>query len=160
SYDPRLGRHPIGEMVADLASREDLRELDVFDHEGRIGWSVDPRRRGQRVAADALHRIRTSSGAEAGEVAPGRVGIPLRKRCACVPCHETGPDPLGGVLLSANRTRIAGSAAAFWAEALATMVAIVAMIAALLMFVTQRIVLDPLSKLVNAMSKAEVGDFF
>src|SRR5262245_17273150 len=35
TFDPRSGQHPIGDITAELAEREDLKNLEVFDDRGR-----------------------------------------------------------------------------------------------------------------------------
>jgi diguanylate cyclase (GGDEF)-like protein len=161
-FDPRVGRHPIDEVVARLADAPELTHLEVLDGEGRVRWSRDPRRRGQASEAGSvralLDRALVDPHVRAGD---GRVEVvlPLRKAASCLPCHERGADPLGAVHVTVDRGALLGEVAAFVRRAGVATGLFVLAITGLLLLLIDRVVVRRVQQLAAVMTRAEEGDY-
>jgi diguanylate cyclase (GGDEF)-like protein len=158
-YDSRLGGHAITEIAAELAPEARSADLDVFDHGGTIRWSSDSARVGRPIAAAVLARVRSSSAAALPQSATQHV-MALPKRASCLPCHDKSADPIGGLLITADAQRLLGGRVDLETVAAVSLVLVVLALTALVLFVMNRTVIAPLSRLAQVMSQVEEGDFF
>jgi diguanylate cyclase (GGDEF)-like protein len=165
SFDPRLGQHPVSDITLELAEREEIESLDVFDDHGRIRWSADPRKKGTIVASEVLSSILTSTRSAARpqqlerEDSHVSIVLPLRKRSSCLPCHAKSPDPIGGVHIVSAHHKLLGSSESFPRQAMASVFIFSILITFFLFFLINRVVVTRIEKLVHVMSRAEEGDF-
>ena len=161
--------HPIDDIVARLGHEDDLASLDVFSHNGRIHWSTQPGRLGTQVSGDALAVIGGTSRSEESPLAelipsvglgakPVTVVVPLRMTSECRGCHANGPDPIGGLALTAKETHAKGGLA-LSRDAGVAVISYAILLTILLLFLIHRVVVARLSRLVQVMSIAEDGDF-
>jgi diguanylate cyclase (GGDEF)-like protein len=159
SYDSRLGRHPISDLAADLGA---LIDLEVFDHEGRIHWASNAGRRGREVEPRVLTAIRGGTLEPDPQMSDQLEELvwPLPKRSSCLPCHATGPDPIGGIRLAAHRDKLVPERAAAQQLAVGLAVLVVVALTALILVLMNRMVIEPVGRLARVMSQVEEGDFF
>jgi diguanylate cyclase (GGDEF)-like protein len=145
TYDARLGRHPIADVAAELATTERAIDLEVVAPSGKVLWSVDAKR-----------DPKDTRGANDGP----KVHLPLAKRASCLPCHASSPDPIATLELAADRERLLGGRVAY--ETLAAVIGglIILFVTMLILLLMNRMVLQPLGRLVRVMSRVEEGDFF
>ena len=165
AFDPKHGQHPIGEIALQLAAREELAMLDVFDHRGIIQRSIDPKRTGQIIPPEILRAVmsRTSSvasGTLSNEVAHPRIVRAIRKHASCLPCHANSPDPIGGVHIAGSRAHLFGSVTTLTTQAILLTWLFGFLITGLMLVLITRAVITPLGKLASVMDQAEEGDFF
>ncbi len=164
-YDPRLNGHAISEIAAELAPEARSVDLDVFDHAGVIRWSSKSAHVGMPIDRGVLARIRSTGTSSAADVAPApdsaaRKVVPLPKRAACLPCHTTSKDPIGGLLITADERRLLGGRLDLETVAAVSLVLVVLLLTALVLFWVNRVVIGPISRLAKVMSRVEEGDFF
>lgn len=164
TYDPRLSRHPIADVAAQLGATDRVVTLEVFDASGKVLWSVHGARRGQSVEPRILALVRSSTGSEAiesgGVAGRPEVVMPLDKRSSCLPCHAQSADPIGGLYLAADRERLLGGSVAYETLAMVLTGLMILFLTALVLLLMNRMVLGPLSRLVRVMAQVEEGDFF
>jgi diguanylate cyclase (GGDEF)-like protein len=163
SFDTRTGQHPVGDISAELTERPEIEGLDVFDRHGRIRWSSDVRRRGKMAEAELLAVLTSTPTARAPKRTADddevQVVVPLRKTSSCLPCHEKGPDPIGGLAVTASNRKLLASVVEFTERMGITVVISLALLTALLLYLIDRVVVSRLRHLVAVMTKAEEGDF-
>lgn len=140
AYDPRLGRHPIADVAAELGASDRVIDLEVKDPSGKILWSNGP------VTSVADDRPRAV--------------LPLAKRSSCLPCHAQSPDPIATLHLAADREHLLGGRVAYETLAMVLTGLMVLAMTALILLLMNRMVLIPLGRLVRVMSQVEEGDFF
>lgn len=166
---PAESGHRIDDIVARLGHEDDLAMLDVFNHDGQIHWSTQPGRRGMQVDDDTLAAIEGTSRGDQNPLAeflpsldlgtkPVTVVIPLRLTSECRSCHAGGPDPIGGLALTAKAAHTAGGLA-LPRDAGVAVLSYAVLLTVLLLFLIHRVVVARLSRLVQVMSMAEDGDF-
>lgn len=166
SFDPRLGQHPVSDITLELAGREEIETLEIFDDRGRIRWAADPRRKGAMIEAAVLESILTStlsfgSAPQSLERDDRHASIvlPLRRASSCLPCHAKSPDPIGGVHIVSAHRKLLGSSESLPRQAAASVFIFSILITAFLFFLINRDVVARIGSLVAVMSRAEEGDF-
>ncbi len=159
TYDARLGQHPAADLAVDIGERGEA-VLEVFDHEGKIRWSSDPRRLQLKIdprllaltASTAVAQVLTSE----HQVQMVRA---LRRTSQCLPCHQNSPDPIGGIRVAAARPDLLTNARGFLASAGAAVLLACALLTGLLLFMLNRLVVARIGRLATAMTRAEKGDY-
>jgi len=158
-YDARLGGHAINEIAAELAPEARSIDMEVFDHTGTIRWSTRADRVGRTVDAQVRERV-VGSSADLPALPPTHRVIPLFKRASCLPCHNQSADPIGGLALAADERRFAGGRVDVETVATIALLLGIAALTFLVLFLTQRTVIEPLSALAQTMARVEEGDYF
>ena len=59
AFDDQDGSHPFREMIAEVASREEILRVRVFDPQGTIVWSQDEDEPGKKIAPELLATFRS-----------------------------------------------------------------------------------------------------
>ncbi|MCC7385854.1 MAG: diguanylate cyclase [Deltaproteobacteria bacterium] len=160
AYDSRLGRHPIADLQAELSAPGHAVDLEVFDAEGKILWSLHASRLGTKVEPRILAALEPPRSGDAPRSPRSEVIWPLRKRAGCLPCHASSPDPMGGLHLTADQRNILGAQRR--AETIASIATVLAVIllTTLILILLNRMILHPLARLTRVMAQVEEGDFF
>ena len=162
SFDVRHERHPIDDLTAQLAMGGAVKRLEVFAADGTVRWSSAGGRVGQPIEAQVGALLRGGAGPSAWEAVSEeeiRVALPLRKTSACLPCHADSPDPIGGLYAATDTRELLGDVGAFARRASITVVGLVVLITALLLFLVHRVVVARIETLAGVMLKAEEGDY-
>jgi len=97
----REGRqNEVGEILRQIAEREEILSLRIYDTEGVIKRSSDPEEEGTHPGELGRHEALESAGLRltslrGGEEGNLRLMYPIRKKEACVTCHRTEKEYIG-----------------------------------------------------------------
>lgn len=145
--------HPSRDVIKQVARAPNVLFVDVLNHEGVVKASNAPENEGeQHPLAPSLRDAHLTDDALL-------VTYNMPWTNSCVGCHDSREDPIGAVRVAVSRDAALRRLERFHVVGGLGMLVIFAVLVALILVLSDRLVARPVSALASLMQKAERGDF-
>jgi diguanylate cyclase (GGDEF)-like protein len=151
--DEERREHPAKDVISQVARAPNVLFVEVLDHKGVVRASDDPSHIGaQGRLASGLRDVRFED-----EALLMTSNLPWTR--SCVGCHAASQDPVGAVRVAVSRKAALRELERFHVFGGLGVLVIFVALAALILFLSDRLVARPVFALARLMQKAEQGDF-